>query len=190
MKKALREKATFAKIDYSEQKLSDHEFDSCTFINCNFSKSDLSNSDFLDCTFKECSFTGVKLNDTGLKNVSFIGCKLLGVDFTKCKDFLLSFNFEGCSLDYSTFLRKKIKNTLFKDCSIKEADFTETDLTASGFLNCDLSRTVFMHTVLEKVDFRSANNYSIDPELNRVKKAKFSSSGIPGLLEKYQIIIE
>jgi hypothetical protein len=47
-----------------------------------------------------------------------------------------------------------------------------------------------MHTVLEKVDFRTANNYSLDLDLNRVKKAEFSSAGIIGLLEKYQIIIE
>ena len=190
MNKTLQEKATFTKVDYSGKNLSDHEFDSCTFINCIFSKSDLSNSDFLDCNFKECSFSMVKLHSTGLKNVRFIGCKLLGIDFTKCRDFLLSFYFEKCSLDYSTFLKKKIKNTIFKDCTIKEADFTEADLTASSFLNCDLTRTLFMHTILEKVDFRTADNFSFDLDLNSVKKAKFSSAGIVGLLDKYQIIID
>jgi hypothetical protein len=47
-----------------------------------------------------------------------------------------------------------------------------------------------MHTVLEKADFRTANNYSIDLELNSVKNAKLSTSGIIGLLDKYHIIIE
>ena len=118
------------------------------------------------------------------------GCKLLGIDFSKCKDFLLSFYFEKTTLDYSTFHKKKIRNTIFKDCAIKEVDFSEADLTASGFLNCDLTRTVFQQTILEKVDFRTANNYSIDLESNRVKNAKFSTFGIIGLLDKYQIIIE
>jgi uncharacterized protein YjbI with pentapeptide repeats len=73
---------------------------------------------------------------------------------------------------------------------VREADFSSADLTASGFLNCDLSRSVFHQSILEKVDFRSANNYSVDPELNRIKKAKFSLPGVSGLLDKYQIIIE
>jgi fluoroquinolone resistance protein len=189
MKKTLQEKSTFTKIDYSGMTLSDIEFDSCAFIHCNFTKSDLSSSDFPDCSFKECDFSMVRLNNTGFKNVIFSGSKLLGIDFTKCKDFLLAFSFDRCTLDYSTFSKKKIRHTIFKDCTIREADFSETDLTGSSFLNCDLSRTIFMHTILEKVDFRSATNYTFDLELNRVKKAKFSLPGIIGLLDKYQIDI-
>jgi len=30
----------------------------------------------------------------------------------------------------------------------------------------------------------------IDPELNRIKKAKFSQSGLAGLLEKYDLEID
>ncbi len=114
----------------------------------------------------------------------------MGIDFSKCKDFLLSFSFDKCILDYSTFHRKKIKNTIFNDCAVKEVDFTEADLTSSGFHNCDLTRSTFHHTILEKADFRTARNYSFDLDLNRVKKAKFSSSGVISLLDKYQVIIE
>ena len=88
------------------------------------------------------------------------------------------------------FSEGKINKTVFKECSIKEVDFSNADLTASEFLNCDLTRTLFHQTNLEKVDFRSATNYSIDPEMNRMKNAKFSLSGITGLLDKYKIIIE
>jgi hypothetical protein len=58
------------------------------------------------------------------------------------------------------------------------------------FAECDLSRAVFQAGILEKTDFRSAFNYTIDPELNKLKKAKFSRSGLAGLLEKYNIDIE
>ncbi|WP_373542362.1 pentapeptide repeat-containing protein [Chamaesiphon sp.] len=64
------------------------------------------------------------------------------------------------------------------------------DLSSSVFDNCDLTRTIFARTILEKADFRNSFNYSIDPELNRIKKAKFSQSGIAGLLDKYDIEIE
>jgi hypothetical protein len=53
-----------------------------------------------------------------------------------------------------------------------------------------LSGTIFNNTIIEQADFRTANNYSIDPENNRIKKARFSTQGISGLLDKYQIIIE
>jgi len=69
-------------------------------------------------------------------------------------------------------------------------DFTECDLTGSIFENCDLTNATFDNTIIEKVDFRTAFNYSINPELNRIKKAKFSIQGISGLLSKYDIDIE
>jgi fluoroquinolone resistance protein len=58
------------------------------------------------------------------------------------------------------------------------------------FDNCDLSKASFDNTILEKADFRTAFNYSINPESNKIKKAKFSVSGIAGLLDKYDIHIE
>ncbi|OQA01530.1 MAG: hypothetical protein BWY70_00347 [Bacteroidetes bacterium ADurb.Bin408] len=47
-----------------------------------------------------------------------------------------------------------------------------------------------MRTNLEKADLRTAFNYIIDPELNHIKKARFSLRGISGLLAKYNIDIE
>ena len=83
-----------------------------------------------------------------------------------------------------------MKKTKFEDCSLKEVDFSAADLSMAVFLNCDLSQAVFQQTNLEKADFRTAFNYSLNPEANKIKKAKFSLSGIVGLLGKYDIIIE
>lgn len=46
------------------------------------------------------------------------------------------------------------------------------------------------NTILEKSDFQTSYNYSIDPEINRIKKAKFSFQGAVGLLDKYDIEVE
>jgi uncharacterized protein YjbI with pentapeptide repeats len=73
---------------------------------------------------------------------------------------------------------------------LKEVDFSECDLTESIFENCDLNSANFDQTILEKADLRTAYNYSIDPEINRIKKAKFSIQSISGLLIKYDIKIE
>ena len=63
-------------------------------------------------------------------------------------------------------------------------------MTSSAFENCDMKRAAFENTIIEKVDFRTSYNYSIDPESNRIKKAKFSLTGIVGLLDKYDIEID
>ncbi|MCG8343444.1 MAG: hypothetical protein MI684_11495 [Chlorobiales bacterium] len=42
----------------------------------------------------------------------------------------------------------------------------------------------------EKADFRSAYNFSINPKKNRIRKTKFSLSGLSGLLDAYDIEIE
>ncbi len=73
---------------------------------------------------------------------------------------------------------------------MQETDFAEADLTSSMFDKCNLERATFDQTILEKADFRTSYNYSIDPEINRVKKARFSILGVAGLLEKYDIEIE
>ena len=90
----------------------------------------------------------------------------------------------------ASFYKLRLKGTSFKNCSLAEVDFSGADLTRSTFANCDLGRAIFARTVLEKADLVSSYNYSIDPETNRIKKARFSLPGIIGLLNKYDIEIE
>jgi hypothetical protein len=47
----------------------------------------------------------------------------------------------------------------------------------------------FENTILEKADLRTAYNYSIDPTMNKIKKAMFSKAGISGLLDRLDIDI-
>ncbi|HEX6181043.1 MAG TPA: pentapeptide repeat-containing protein, partial [Chitinophagaceae bacterium] len=64
------------------------------------------------------------------------------------------------------------------------------DLTSAIFDNCDLSKTTFDNTILEKTDFRTSHNYSIDPDINKIRKARFSYPGVLGLLGKYDIDVD
>jgi uncharacterized protein YjbI with pentapeptide repeats len=99
-------------------------------------------------------------------------------------------SFEKCQLDLSSFYKLDLKNTRFTDCQLRETDFIECDLTGSVFDNCDLTGAVFSSTKLGKVDFRTSFGYSINPELNQIKKAKFSLPGIKGLLDAHDIEID
>jgi len=166
------------------------DYENCVFINCDLSNANLSERVFLDCVFNTCNLSSANLVKTAFKNVKFKDCKLLGLHFENCDNFLFEVDFESCFLNLSSFYKLKLKKTRFKNSTLSEVDFTETDLTSSLFDNCDLTGARFERTILEKADLRNSCNYSIDPELNKIKKAKFSIHGIVGLLDKYDIEIE
>lgn len=180
----------FTHVDYGGKKLRNREFIRCEFIGCDFNKSDLKGNAFEDCSFKQCNFTMADVDNVGFRNAIFVDCKILGLDFTRCNTFAFSFSFTDCYLDYSIFYGTKLRKTVFKNCSLKDVEFSEADLTGSSFENCDLSATRFANTNLEKVDFSTAQNFAIDPESNKLKKAKFSALNLAGLLYKYNLDID
>lgn len=130
------------------------------------------------------------IKQTTFNDIFFVGCKMLGLRFDLCNDFLLSFRFKGCTLNLSSFYGLSLKKTIFENCKLLEVDFVETDLTGSTFDGCDLQRAIFDRSILERSDFRAAYNFSVDPERNKVRKAKFSRDGVVGLLGKYDIVVE
>jgi uncharacterized protein YjbI with pentapeptide repeats len=54
---------------------------------------------------------------------------MLGLQFDHCSAFGLSFRFETCILNHSTFYKTSIKKTLFKNTQLHQVDFTDCDLT-------------------------------------------------------------
>lgn len=186
----LIEDQTFEKIDFTANKPTATEYEYCQFRNCNFAGVDLSGFRFMECSFSDCDWSNVKLSGATLNDVRFVGCKILGVHFEDCNEVLFAVSLENCVLNFSSFYKRAAKKTEFRSCSLQEVDFTDADLTAAVFENCDLHNTHFENTTLEKADLRTAFNYSIDPELNRIRKAKFGKEGLAGLLGKYQIEVE
>jgi fluoroquinolone resistance protein len=179
----------FSNMNFTEKPLPVGDYENCRFNNCNFQHTDLSGIGFTDCVFTDCNLGMVKLVKTAFRNIRFHNCKLLGLHFEDCNSFLFAVAFDDCMLQLASFYQMSIKNTVFKHVNLREADFTEADLTGAIFEDCDLANAIFDHTVLEKADLRGAVNYTIDPAQNRIRKAKFSTSGIAGLLYKYDIEI-
>jgi fluoroquinolone resistance protein len=180
----------FLQNNFTQDPLTKGEYENCIFNNCNFAGGELSGIKFIDCQFNGCHLSLARLNKTVFRDVKFKDCKMLGLRFDACDQFGLSFSFDACQLDHSSFFKTKIKKTVFKNSSLQQIDLVETDLTSAVFDNCNLDQAIFENTIIEKADFRTACNYSIDPEINRIKKAKFSIRGVPGLLNKYDIEIE
>jgi uncharacterized protein YjbI with pentapeptide repeats len=115
---------------------------------------------------------------------------MVGLRFENCNKFLFAVHFENCVLNISSFYQMKIKKTKFINTSLQEVDFTNTDLNSSLFDKCDLAGAVFHNTILEKADFKTAYNYSIDPAANKIKKARFSLPAVIGLLNSYDIEVD
>jgi uncharacterized protein YjbI with pentapeptide repeats len=165
-------------------------YEQCEFIGCDFMNQDLSGYVFTDCSFNDCNLSMVKLNNTGFKDIKFSTCKLLGLRFDDCNAFGFAVSFDACILNHSSFYKAKLANTRFIRCQLHEVEFTEADLSSVIFDECDLSFSTFDQTNLEKVDFRTAVNFSINPTINRLKNAKFSRDKLAGLLDFFSIVIE
>ena len=180
----------FKNKDFTTTPMEKGEYDSCRFVNCQFENSDLSTLNFIDCTFEDCNLTNAKLNGVSLHDVTFKNCKLVGLLFNNCGGFTFSPRFEGCQLNLSSFYQVNVSNVVFTKCRLHEVDFSKANLTGCMFADCDLRGAVFSDTNLEKADLRTAYNVTIDPERNRLKKAKFSLQNVAGLLVKYGVEIE
>ena len=190
MNKVFIEGKNFLGLSDTSSQLTEGEYENCSFINCSFLNFNLSGFNFIECEFKICDLSMVKAKGTGFRIVVFKNCKLVGINFGDCNSFSLSLHFEDCLLNLSSFYKLKLKGTLFNRCNLQEVDFAETDLTGSIFDTCDLAGALFENSILEKVDFETAFNYSIDPNINRIKKAKFSMAGVLGLLHKHDIEVK
>lgn len=166
------------------------DFEKCSFVNCNFTKADFQGVAFTDCTFLNCNFAYARINYVAFRDALFTVCDFTNVNFAMVDPLLFSVEFKDCILDYAKFYKLKIKGTIFSNCSLTAVDFMNTDLTEAVFDNCNLHQSVFIDAIANKADFTTSYNFIIDPERNKLKKARFSLDGLKGLLEKYDIVIE
>ncbi len=189
MSQSYFEDLTIEKMVFTEKPLAKGFYEGCTFSGCDFANADISDTNFTDCAFKDCNLSLAKIVKTTFNHVHFTGCKMLGLHFDECSKMIFSVQFTSCVLNLSSFFRLNMKKTTFSSCSLHEVDFTETDLAGASFDDCDLAGAIFDGTNIEKADFRKAINYTLDPDKNKVKKARFAVAGLAGLLGKHNLDI-
>ncbi len=181
------ENQIFSNDDFRDTALPVAEYSDCEFRSCNFESCNLSDFRFISCKFTSCNLSLVTLNNTSMSDLHFDECKILGVNFFQCNQFFLSFSFQACNMRQSAFAGLKLKKTVMRRCDLSHADFEQADLTNSVLESCNLTNVNFYRTNLEKADFRKSHGFIIDPEANRVRRAKFDLISLPGLLNKYGI---
>ncbi len=181
---------SFEKINFTKDPLAKGEYECCTFVNCNFEEADISEITFIETEFIDCNFSNANITNTSFQDVVFKNCKMLGLQFEKCNGFGFTASFDLCQLDHSSFYQLKLNRSSFQNSQLQGVDFTEAELKSIVVQYCDLLNATFENTNMEKADLRNSFNYSINPESNRIKEARFSLPDVIGLLDKYKIRIE
>lgn len=185
------EKTYFVGESFSKpQSLQSGEYEDCVFQKAELESQDLTGCKFVDCVFEDSNLSLATLKNTSFQKVHFKNCKLQGLHFEYCNPFLFEVSFEVCQLNLSSFYKIKTKGTRFSHCNLREVDFSEADFTLAIFDHCDLQGAIFDQSILEKADFRLAESFQINPSINRMKKAKFASNNIHGLISHLDILID
>lgn len=167
------------------QDLRGSRFAACTFRNVNWAGIDLRQSRFEDCTFIDCDLSNIKALGVSFQDVRFVGCKLLGIAFGVCNPLGLNVRFERCNLEASTWQEMDVRGFHFEECKLQYTDFTAANCEGVNFAKCDLLQAVFESTNLKKADFRTAEQWTIDPAVNQVKGARFQQEALKGLLHQW-----
>jgi uncharacterized protein YjbI with pentapeptide repeats len=180
---------TFTARTMAEEGLQPGTYEVCRFEGCDLSGRSLLGFRFIDCTFAGCNLSNANLTGSTWNEVRLIDCQAMGLAFGDCHSAPFIVRFEGCRLDYCSFLKSPLRSASFLRCSLQQADFTGADLREAAFALSILSGAVFEDCHLEKCDFREAVDFVIDPSRNRMRGARFSPEGLAGLLRRYGLDI-
>ena len=183
------ENTSFEKVHIQDIRLSEIEFFNCTFTNNILFKGVFKKCRFEKCTFKDCDLSLSKFTDSVFVDVNFTNCKMVGIDWTVISK-PLKISFTGCIISDSSFYNLDLIGLVMAKCIAHNTDFEKTDLSKSDCSKTDFMGSKFSGTNLSGADLREALNYFINPNNNKIKKAKFSYPEVITLLDVWDIIIE
>jgi uncharacterized protein YjbI with pentapeptide repeats len=179
----------FEQLD-NNQSLIPGEYEACSFENCSLREIDLSTFKFMECTFTNCDLSNATITNTMFQDVDFNQCKLLGLLFTDSNPFGFGVRFHQCILSEASFYELNLTQCSFTECTLHHTDFAQVKAQGISFYQSDLKGAIFENSQLQKADFRKAIHYSIDPNTNQLKGARFSLPEVIHLLSQYQLRIE
>ena len=186
----------FKKLILKSTRVLQKEFIACIFIKCNFAETIFQECRFHDCKFKECDLSLASLKECSFNSTRFENSQVIGVDWTQtawAKNKFIVFkpvDFVDCVLNHSTFSAMKMKQIQIVRCIAHDVSFEEADLTQADCTYTDFNSSRFLHTNLTEADFTGATNYTIAPQMNVLKKTKFSLPEAMALLYGLDIILD
>lgn len=180
---------TFESLDAREMTIEDLSFENCTFVDGQFAGAELLRCRFMDCVFKKCDLSNTEVTASQFRDVRFEESKLVGVNWPKANS--VSFlDLENCVMNYSNFIGLDLRKSKIRSCTAREVEFAQANLTEVDARGTDFAGSTFSSTNLTKADLRGAINYSIRPNDNTLKKARFSLPEATSLLYGLDILLE
>lgn len=183
----------FELIELKEKTIESKRFEACTFKKCQFTEAEFRQCEFVDCEFIHCNLSMAKFINTGFNEAVFENCKLIGIDWTKVKwpfvKLACPVKFYQCDLSFSNFFEINLVDAVFEECKVHEVDFRGAELNGASLCYNDFYKSIFQHCNLSKSDFTGSTNYLINPEENKITKAKFSFPEVMDLLRHLDITI-
>jgi len=183
------EDTAFTSLSLPDASLTDIEFFRCRFDSCQFLRTVFCRCRFEACVFQKCDLSLLQVTDCRFVDAKFVKSKMLGIDWTRAAK-PLAIALHGCNVSHSVFVELHLPKLEMTECVAREVDFTGVHLTKANLSRTDFLGSRFIHTDLSCADFSQAVNYSIDPTVNRVKKAVFTLPEAMSLLSAFDIILQ
>ena len=183
------EDRTFASVSCQDAELDGIEFFQCRFDGCQFLRTTFRQCRFEECVFEKCDLSLIRVPECSFIGVRFLYSKMLGIDWTQATT-PLTLAFQGSNVSHSMFVWLSLNRMGMIECVAREADFTGTNLTRANLGKTDFLGSRFLDTNLTYADFSKAENYTIDPRANRLKKTVFSMPEAMALLDTFDIILK
>ena len=178
---------TFANYDPGEL-LENAEFEDCVFDHCRWLGTRVQNCRFNACTFDHCNFSGVVFSFTTMKDAWLLNSAFRSMAWGglqgKSGVFQPFGKIKNCAFRYNDFSGMALNGFDWTGAELQQCTFDDTRLAGASFYGVRLGRTRFTRCDLQKADLRTAEEYAIDLETNKLKGARFSFPDVVRLLEK------
>ena len=187
------EDQTFEGLSLPGAEIRAKEFAGCTFTGCSFLEARFRACRFVDCTFVRSDLSLCSLEECSFTTTEFIDSQIIGVNWTEASWPALglfdAIGFERCAISHSTFIGLGLRRVKIVDCVAHDVDFAEANLSEAVCVGTDFQDSRFLRTDLSEADFTGARNYAISPNLNMLRKARFSLPEAMALLYGLDIIL-
>lgn len=185
---------TFHALRAEGQELYRTVFQECRFSHASLREAKFHYCAFEECTFDECDLSLVDVQGSAFRDTTFTNCKLLGVNWAAAAQggsvLKRPFSFHGCDLSYATFIGLALPGLRLVECTAREADFSDADLSGADFRRTLFDGSRFHNSNLTKADFRGATGYTIDVTGSKISQARFSLPEAMALLTGLDIRLE
>ena len=164
------------------------------FDHCRWLGTRVQNCRFNACTFDHCNFSGVVFSFTTMKDAWLLNSAFRSMAWGglqgKSGVFQPFGKIKNCAFRYNDFSGMALNGFDWTGAELQQCTFDDTRLAGASFYGVRLGRTRFTRCDLQKADLRTAEEYAIDLETNKLKGARFSFPDVVRLLDGTGIVIE